>query len=390
MKTVKVANFTSKKSVFYLILILPFVALIALMMISGSAQVPINQSSNKFPLVSVMSITLTQQYNEHRVAVGQVEALQESVIGFDRGGEVVHILVDEGQSVVLGQVMAVQDQQRIKAGIDEISATLSRVQADLRLAKLSEKRVTELVNKNLESSQRLDEVRESTAAAEALVAEIMARRASLVLELDRTKLTAPYAGIVVRRMLDQGAVVSPGQGLFVIQQQDSLQARFALPAAQAQQFSLGAEKQLLFGQQPLQVKVKSISQQRQLATRTLDVIFTLESNVSGVLAGDLVSLERTQQVEKKGLWIPKSALISAVRGLWGLYVVELNEQGHEQLVSKLVEITYMDKDQVYVSGAIADKAKIVVDGIHKLVPGQLVRTKPVVAMQGAKFSEPLL
>ena len=367
--------FKSNQTIFLLIIVVPFIALIGLMMMSGNAQVAASVSTSHLQQVDVMPIRLTQQYSENSMAVGQVEALQQSVIGFDRGGEVVQILVDEGQSVVAVQLLAVQDQQRIIASIDEINATLTRVQADSRLASLSEKRVTELVNKNLESSQRLDEVRESTTAAMALVAEIKARKASLELELDKSKLIAPYAGMVVSRAIDQGAVVAAGQGVFVVQQQGLLQARFALPASAAQLFSVGESSQLLFGQQTVFATVFSVGQQRKLATRTVDVIFSLDSNTNGLLTGDLLNLVRQQQIDIQGVWVPRSALISGVRGLWSLFVVESNEQGQQQLVSKLVEIHYVDDDKVYVSGALADQANIVVHGIHKLVPGQLVQAK---------------
>ena len=379
MKNLKSSDIMRKKKLFLAIIIVPFIGLIALMIAAGSGQTPTLQTQSNPPLVKVIAVKLASHYNERSVAIGRVEAVQQSVVGFDRAGQVTDILVDEGQRVEAGELLAQQDQQRIKASMQELDASLNRAKTDLRLNELSAQRVTELVSKNLESSQRLDEVRAAMAAATALVAEVKARQASLVLELDKTRLVAPYAALVHSRAVDQGEVVNAGQAVLVLQQQDGLQARFALPAAQAQQFAIGDSTTLRFKEQSIPARVKSIAQQRNAATRTVDLIFSLETHNVALMAGDLLRLNRQQQIHTPGLWVPKSALISGVRGLWSLFVVEQNAQGQEQLVSKLVEIAYVDEEQVYVSGAIAPDAKVVVTGIHKLVPNQIVQSQVIPA-----------
>jgi RND family efflux transporter MFP subunit len=362
------------KSAFWLIVVLSFAALVALMWVSGRGQVNTKLSAAPSQVVDVMPISLTQQYLEKRVAVGQVEANQLSSLGFDRPGVLMQTLVDEGQNVLAGQLMATLDAQRLEINLQEINATLSRVAADLRLAQLSQKRVAELVAKNLESSQRLDEVLEATAVANAVVAEISARKASIEVELTKTRLYAPFAGMVVSRAIDIGTVVNAGQPVLVLQQENSLQVRIALPAAEAQDFSVAQQTELLWAAQPIQAQVKSIAQQRNLSTRTIDVLFTIDSSAQ-ILAGDLVTLERQLDIELPGAWVPRTALISGVRGLWSIFVVELNEQGQGYLVSKLVEVNYVDDLKVYVSGALASGSQVVINGVHKLVPGQLVQTQ---------------
>ncbi|MEP7704495.1 efflux RND transporter periplasmic adaptor subunit [Paraglaciecola sp. 25GB23A] len=362
------------KSAFWMIVVLSFAALVALMWVSGRGQVNTNLSATPSQVVDIMPISLTQQYLEKRVAVGQVEANQLSSLGFDRPGVLIQTLVDEGQSVLAGQLMATLDAQRLEINLQEINATLSRVEADLRLAKLSQKRVAELVAKNLESSQRLDEVLEATAVANAVVAEITARKASVEVELTKTRLYAPFAGMVVSRAIDIGTVVNAGQPILVLQQENNLQVRIALPAAEAQHFSVAQQTELLWAQQPIQAQVKSIAQQRNLSTRTIDVLFTIDSSAQ-ILAGDLVTLERQIDIELPGAWVPRTALISGVRGLWSIFVVEQNEQGQAYLVSKLVEVNYVDDLKVYVSGALASDSQVVINGVHKLVPGQLVQTQ---------------
>lgn len=374
------------KSAFALIVMMAFAALIGLLVVSGRGQVTPTLTATPIQVVDIMPISLIQQYSERRVAVGQVEANHLSSLGFDRAGELVQTFVDEGQKVEAGQIMAQLDQQRLRVNLQEISATLTRVEADLRLANLSQQRVAELVAKKLESTQRLDEVRAGTEAAIALVTEIKARKASIELELSKTQLHAPFAGIVVSRAVDKGTVLSAGQSVFVLQQENNLQVRIALPAVEAQQFSVAQNTSLLWSDQSIEGQVKSIAQQRNFSTRTIDVIFSIDSQ-QRVLAGDLVTLERQVDITLTGSWVPRTALISGVRGLWSVFVVEANQQGQSYLASKLVEVNYVHDDKAYVSGALAPQAQVVVAGVHKLVPGQQVKARPISADTLRQFNE---
>jgi hypothetical protein len=69
--------------------------------------------------------------------------------------------------------------------------------------------------------------------------------------------------------------------------------------------------------------------------------------------------------------VPRNALVSGVRGLWSLFVVEVID-GEQQLVAKLVEMVHTDNKKSFVRGALQDGAPVVIDGVQRLVPGQKV------------------
>ena len=149
-------------------------------------------------------------YWQRSLATGRVEASQQAQLGFELSGTLDQTSVDEGGWVEQGQVLARLDRSRLNARMHELKASLERAKADARLAKLSESRVKDLVLKKLESPQRLDETRESTLAAAALVTEIRARIDSLKVELNKSDILAPFAGYVVERWVDKGTVVTAG------------------------------------------------------------------------------------------------------------------------------------------------------------------------------------
>jgi RND family efflux transporter MFP subunit len=321
--------------------------------------------------VQVIPVKRQQRYQQRRLVSGQVEAPQTADIGFELAGSVKKLLVDEGEVVKEGQVLANLDTQTLNAQLIELSAMQKRAKAEANLAALSYKRVVELVAKKLEPTQRLDESEQSLNMANAFVEELAARKQSLQIELNKTQLLAPFDGSIVDRLVDHGAVINAGQRVFRLQQNGQLLARFAMPTDYAQAFSVGTSIELKSSNQGLLGQIKSISGLRRLDTRTVDVIVRLSDSNLSLIPGDLLSLELSRQIEKEGIWIPRNALVSGVRGLWSLFVAASVEDGY-QLNSKLVEIIYGDQDRVYVTGALKNGDLIVINGVQRLVPGQKV------------------
>jgi RND family efflux transporter MFP subunit len=358
----------------YLIWLIPFIslfALVVLMKASGNGQTQQAPTEVKKLLVNVMPIQWDQQYVQRRLVVGRAEAPQTAAIGFDLSGPVMDILVDEGQWVVEGQILAKLDDQRFRAQMNELSAILNRATSEANLAKISLKRVVELVDRKLESAQRLDESRESVNAAKAFVDEILARKQTLLVEIGKTKLLAPFAGSVVSRLVDKGTVVGAGQTLFNLQQSGQLEVRFALSADYVDKFSLEQVITLSTHSDQVLGKIKSIAQQRRLDTRTVDIIVSLTEQNTAILPGDLLHIDISSNINAQGFWVPRKALVSNVRGLWSLFAVEAID-GEHQLVAKLVEMVHADDKKSFVRGALQEGEPVVIEGVQRLVPGQKV------------------
>lgn len=358
----------------YWIWLIPFTALLALILLmkaSGSGQTQLAPTDIKKPLVNVMPVQWHEQYVQKHLIVGRVEAPQTAAVGFDLTGSVVNIVVDEGQSVTQGQILAELDTLRLDAQMTELTAILNRAKSDANLAKLSLKRVIELVDKKLESAQRLDEATESVNAANAFIDEVLARIQSLQVEISKTKLRAPFDGSVVSRLVDKGAVVATGQTLFTLQQNTQLEARFALSAAYANKLVVDQVVEVFSPSSRLLGKIKSIAQQRRVDTRTVDVIISLTQQNLTILPGDLLNFVMNTAINGEGFWVPRKALVSGVRGLWSVFVIEsIDSELHLQ--AKLVEMLHVDEEQAFVRGPLKENDLLVSGGVHRLVPGQKV------------------
>jgi RND family efflux transporter MFP subunit len=354
-----------------ILIIVPFVAVVLLMRAAGSGQVPPAPTQAKIHPVTIAQVILQPSYVQQHLAYGRVEASVRSQIGFELSGKVVQILVEEGQQVNQGTPLAKLDTLRLESSMRELDASLSQAEADLRLANQSLKRVKELVAKKLDSKQRLDDITEAAASAQSRVTQAQARKATLQVELDKSVLYADQEYVIVEQPIDVGTVVSAGQPIFTVRNLRGLQARIGMAQKLADNFIQGQSYPLVYEGQTLQGKVVSVAQQRALATRTLDVLFSLEHQRSlGVVPGDLIGIQHQERVDQAGAWVPRSALTSGIRGLWTLFVVK--GSGQQVLSSKSVEILYAESDRVFIRGALNADDWLVVNGGHRLVPSQLV------------------
>ena len=70
------------------------------------------------------------------VLLGQLEQVQGYQLGFELAGQVTSILVDEGDAVAAGQVLATLDTDLLRAQRRELIAAIEQAEAALRLAKV--------------------------------------------------------------------------------------------------------------------------------------------------------------------------------------------------------------------------------------------------------------
>ena len=116
-------------------------------------------------------------------------------------------LVDIGDSVKAGDVIAELDSRPYKAIHDTAKAKVTRAEAHAKLADVKVARTKNLVDKGAGTKEEYDE---AIADREVAVAEVHVAKAELevaALNLSFTKLVTPISGVVSRRFLDAGNLV---------------------------------------------------------------------------------------------------------------------------------------------------------------------------------------
>jgi RND family efflux transporter MFP subunit len=178
---------------------------------------------------------------------GSVQAMRSTVVYAQINGYVKERLVDIGDRVTQGQLLAViaapeVDQQVAQAravGLQS-AAALEQSRTRRELARVSLARIRALAPAGVASQQELDD---GTATFDAATADVRVAQATLaandanVRRLSETKgfahVTAPFAGVVTARMVEVGTLVTAGnavgQELFRIDQSDPVRVMLSVP-----------------------------------------------------------------------------------------------------------------------------------------------------------------
>ncbi|MGH1540665.1 MAG: efflux RND transporter periplasmic adaptor subunit [Arenicella sp.] len=318
--------------------------------------------------MSVQTVQYQNEYWYERHFVGQVEARQSALLGFEISGRLKTITYNEGDNVIKGDVLAEIDTARLQARTHEADANLIRARADAKLAKTTYQRIQAARLANAVSDQEMDEAREArnTTAAAVKVAE--AQHQSIRVDVEKSRLIAPFDGTVVRRMADEGFVVNTAQAILEVQQDSDYDIRMGVSHEVAKSLAVSDTKKVNINGQEYLATITTILPVRG-QTRTVDVILKLQQRDTQIRPGDVVQLPLNYRVTTSGFWIPLTALKEGRRGLWSLYIVD------NQLITerRAVEVHYTNGDQAFVSGSVKDGEVLITQGAAKLVPGQQVR-----------------
>jgi RND family efflux transporter MFP subunit len=156
-------------------------------------------------------------------ATGYVTARREATVSAQITGALTSVLIEEGEHVKAGQVLAQLDDSAQKASLAQAQAALSaarallvQFQAQLEQARRDNQRNQDLIERKLVSQQALETSQTQVATLSAQVesqrkqvelAEATLRGAQV--QLDYTTVRAPFTGVIIAKAAQAGEIVSP-------------------------------------------------------------------------------------------------------------------------------------------------------------------------------------
>ena len=219
------------------------VVLLVLLMLDGAG--PPAAGPEPAPRVTVM-VPGRLPVDDVISATGTIAARREMPVGVaGEGGMIDRVLVDAGDWVRDGQVLATIDAAVQREQARQLQAQIAAAQADVALAEQELNRSLALVGRGFVSKADVDRkqaTRDATRArvriAEAQLAEIQAR-------LGRLSIRAPGAGLVLARNVEPGQVVGPGDGaLFRLASKGEMELRANMVQNDLARLSVGAEAEV--------------------------------------------------------------------------------------------------------------------------------------------------
>ena len=387
-----------------------------------------NVSTGKLLKVKTTQLQPVKSYQIQRTYTGEVAAMRGSELSFERSGKVVRLLVDEGDRISSQTPIAQLDTSNLAtkkleliAQKAEVEAVLEELKRGPRIEKINAARATiknleqqlalleakrtrreylyqegaisqeqldefaynsRALSAQLEEAQsRLDELLTGTRpekikAQQAVVKQLEAAIADININLAKSTIKAPFSGTVAKRHLDEGTVIAAGEPVIRLVENGKPEVRIGVPVAMVSPLKIGSQQTVTIGKSNYKVKVTSILPEVDRATRTQTVVLTLEESAAYQVApGAIARLNVTQNIATSGFWLPTTALIKGERGLWSCYVLveEGNSPGNAGKVeARDVEVLYTEGDRVLVRGTLQPGEKAIVNGTHRIVPGQSV------------------
>jgi RND family efflux transporter MFP subunit len=318
---------------------------------------------------------------------GEIRPRIESRLGFRVGGKLIQRLLNVGQSVKAGQVIARLDPQDAAPGLASAQAQLEGARTDLKIAQIELKRVADLVEKNFVSKAQLDR---QQATADAATARVHAAEASLKQarnSVDFQTLVADVDGIVTAVEAEVGQVLTAGTPVYRVARRNEKELLINVPEtefAAARNVSQWRVTLPALGRE-LQGKLREITPLADAASRSYAMRITLLGNLEGVEMG-MTANAQAQRGSGSGdndraesgsnsmpaigklVALPLGAIFSK-DGQPGVWVVDAS--GAVSLIR--VVIASMNEELVFVTAGLSPGQKVVTAGANLLKPGQVVR-----------------
>ena len=342
--------------------------------------------------VSYINIQRQAGFASERVYAGKTLPSRSSELGFKRGGEIAQVLVDIGDVVEKGQVLARLDSQTLASNLEQAQANTALAQANLSAAKAeaqlaanTEKRFRTLREQGNTSKQIYDEAKLSfqTKRAQYQVAQANVKRALAAanaskIALAEAAIKAPFDGIIQSRYMDEGTQILGGTPAVKLIELGPIKAHVGVPSESLASLTIGERYNLSWNGKAQPARLMAISPEVDPNTRTLNAVFKVNADIIPI--GAVVELLLEQRVAIPGFWLPVSALTASDRGLWGVYVVNA-----ENIIERrLVEVIHNEASRAFVRGLLSDKERVVNSGVQRIVPGQSVL--PLKAQESANVN----
>jgi RND family efflux transporter MFP subunit len=287
--------------------------------------------------------------------VGTIRAKLHASIEAKVSARIEKMLVVPGQSVKAGDLLAQLDAREIQARLDQATAQRDQYARDTE-------RLRQLLTNNAVSRQEFETVESRHRVAVAAVIESEAL-------LGYAKITAPFSGVVTRKLSDVGDIATPGKSLLEMEDPTFLRLEADVPESLIGQVEPGAKLLVRVSQvtRKLQGAVSEIAPAADPASRTFLVKIDLPPT-AGLRAG-LFGRVAIPLGEVAVLRIPRNAIVQ--RGQLELVFVESNSQAQMRIVKTGKPIG----DEVELVSGIEPGERVVVENAGSLVDGQRVEVR---------------
>ncbi|RVC45011.1 efflux RND transporter periplasmic adaptor subunit [Mesorhizobium sp. M4A.F.Ca.ET.090.04.2.1] len=312
---------------------------------------------------------------------GSVRARTEMNLGFRVAGKVTERLVDIGQHVNSGDVLARIDPSDYDLSVRSAAANLDAAERQVETVDLAKKRAEQLYAKSFASKSQLDQATLTYAQAVATRDAARSTLAQAKNQVGYTDLKANEDGIVTAISADIGQVVGAGTPVMTVAVDGEKEVLIAVPEMDIAEFRPGKEVKAGFWSDDaltLAGKVREVAGSADPQSRTFAVRVSLP-NDPRVLLGMTANIEASVASRKQMVSIPLSALAEKD----GQKIVWTVDRTSETVHPRPVKVGDFTVDGVNVADGLKQGDVVVAAGTQFMTENLKVKLSGDAAQQSA-------
>lgn len=320
----------------------------------------------------VRTITVTGGASGETITfTGEIRSRFETDLGFQVGGKLVDRAVDVGATVKRGAVLARMDPTDQSLGVDAARSAVAAARADFDRQRADEARFRDLLERGLTTRANFLAQQTATKTAQSRLEQAQADLRLSEQKLGYTTLRADEDGVVTRVMVEEGAVLSPGQKVLSIARPSELEVVFDVPDNRIEEIKTTADLQFALLSTPgalYPARVREISPSADPVTRTFQVKTSIPNPPWNLRLGMNVAVTIPNRTTSSSIALPSTALFQKDKGT-AVWVVK------QDLTLELrpVQVERYDSNRVVIKEGLRPGDRVVTAGVQRLAAGEKVR-----------------
>ncbi len=345
-----------KKIIFWLLPIL-LIAILAIPKISGEDSSQVGQSTTDTSVEVEAMIISSGNLDEKFYVNASILGDEEVELRPEVAGKVVSINFDEGSKINKGDLL-------VKINDLDLQAQLLKAESQKKLAQEKEYRAQQLFEQVLISQEDYDVIN----------TELNSRNAEIELlkaQIEKTKIIAPFDGIIGLRNVSEGAIINSSVVVAQLIKNDPVKIDFALPVKHASKVKAGDRIKVNVPNtdKVFSASVYAVDPKIDPASRTLKVRAKAQNPNGELIPGSYAEIEFALGNNSEAIVIPSQAIVPDIGG----ELVYIYKNG-KAFPSK-VETGLRTSNTVEILNGVASGDTLITSAIIQMRPGLDVKIR---------------
>jgi len=294
---------------------------------------------------------------------GTVLSRADALLSAEVEGRLLEI-AEVGERFTAGDVLARIEDTQLQLRAEELEAEISSVEARLQFLDAELERYQRLAADNLASRTQIDQTRSERDVAQSGLRVARSRLSQVTDQIERTRIRAPFPGVVAQRLVQAGERVATGTQVMRIYNPNDLEVVARAPLSFYRYLQPGDELAVRVNDEVIAAPLRTLVSQGTEQSHVFELRLNLEENLP---VGQTVRVTIPTADIREVLAVPRDALV--LRGT-GTSVFVVDDENNARRVSVAVGIG--SENMIEVKGPIQPGDRVVIRGNERLREGQAI------------------